>query len=196
MKEAIRTDTFGETHRIQLFALDKQVTEILLGAENQCSKRRPERNSWSPALQRAGKEINYWKNRLSANGLVDEGTRSLGIELELPNMVQEPMTAQLCKFYLDVAWKSYRGIQRQAREHRDKFLQQRAKELAEKGKSDVAKAVQHIGHKERMRGNYASIREAYGISKQGLATLDVPDPRTGGRQLITNASDIHDYLLT
>jgi len=76
LKEAIRTDTFSESHRQQLFALDNQVTEILIGAENQCSKKKVGRNLWSLALQKAGKEIVYWKGRLSSNGHADEGTSS------------------------------------------------------------------------------------------------------------------------
>mmetsp|Transcript_748 Transcript_748/g.1130 ORF Transcript_748/g.1130 Transcript_748/m.1130 type:complete len:523 (+) Transcript_748:2168-3736(+) len=105
------------------------------------------------------------------------------------------MSVQLCQFYLNIAWKSYRGIQSQARAHREKFLQKKAKEHVAKGNGDVSKALHQIKRKERLRGDYASIRRAYGTSKQGLATLDVPDETTGGRQLITNATEIHNYLL-
>lgn len=48
LKEVIRTDSFGDSHRDQLYALDNQVTEILLGAENHCSKKCTKRNFWSP----------------------------------------------------------------------------------------------------------------------------------------------------
>ena len=195
LKEAIRTDTFGESHRAQLFALDNQVTEILLGAENQCSKKRVERNLWSPALQKAGKEISYWTSRLRANGAMDAGTRELGESLNLPASIQQPLTIPVCKFYSDIARKTFRSIQAQAKAHREKFLKQLAKERAAKGNKDVEKALVQIKRKERLRRDYASIRRAYGISKQGLATLDVPDLENGGRQLITDANAIHHYLL-
>ena len=102
--------------------MDRQVTEKLLGAENQCS----------PALKKSGQEIVYWKRRLSSNGLLDEGTRDLGKTLNLPDTVQQPMTLPLCQFYLQIAWKSYRGIKAQARAHREIFLKQRAKKTSGK----------------------------------------------------------------
>ena len=195
LRDLCDSGDFDETNRQQLFALDRQVTEILLGAENQCSKRRQQRNLWSPALKKAGCEIGYWKQRLSTNGQLLEGTKDIGIQLELPDVLQQPMSIDLCKFYLNIAWKSYRGIQSQERQYREKFLKDRAKEQAAKGNGDVAKALKQIRQKERLKSDYSSIRRGYGINKQGLATLDVPDLETGGRKLITNADEIHKYLL-
>ena len=171
------------------------MTEILLGAENQCSNKRQTRNLWSPALKKSGQEISYWRQRLSTKGLLDESTKTLGLKLQLPVTLQQPMTIEVCKFYLDIAWKSFNGIKKQAREHRMKFLKERAKEHAAKGNGDVEKAIKQIRHKEQLIMNYASIRKGYGINKMGLATLDVPDPETGGRKLITHANQIHTYLL-
>ena len=195
LREISETETFDDYHRSQLYSLDKQVTEILLGAENHCSKKRVKRNLWSPALAKAGKEIGYWKQRIAFNGRIDDGTRELGVSLDLPATVQQPMSVELCQFYLGVAWKSYRGIQAQERAYRDKFLKAKAKELAEKGNGDAAQAVRQIRHREKLRGDYASIRRGYGVQKQGLSTLDVPDDATGGRKLLTEADEIHAYLL-
>ena len=195
LKEACDNEEFTDSHRKLLYALDRQVTEILLGAENQCSKKKPHRNLWSPALKKAGQEIGYWKQRLSANGQIDEGTKDLGNALELPHTIQQPMQIDLCKFYLNIAWKSYRGIQAQERMYREKFLKARAKEQAEKGNGDIAAALRQIRHREKLRKDYAAIRNGYGVAKHGLATLDVPDEETGGRKLITNAEEIHAYLL-
>ena len=186
---------FTERHRQQLFALDTQVTEILLGAENQCSSKRMSRNLWSPALRKAGKEVCYWKRRLRTNGYIDDGTRDLGISLDLPETIQLPMDIQLCQFYSNIAWKTYRGIQKNQREHREKFLRQRAKEQADKGHGDVEKAIKQIRQRERLKQDYASIQRAYGINKRGLSVLDTPDGTTGGRKLITEANEIHSYLL-
>ena len=195
LREACESDSFTDMHRQQLFTLDRQVTEILLGAENQCSNKRVFRNLWSPALRKAGKEIIYWKRRLSTNGNLDEGTHDLGIELDLPKTFQQPMTVQLCQFYLGIAWQTYRGIQRQSRMYREKFLKERAREQAAKGNGDVANAIKQIRRREKLKHDYASIRRGYGISKHGLATLDVPDPETGGRRIVTQSDEIHDYLL-
>ena len=195
LKEVCEAGDFADIHRKQLFALDRQVTEILLGAENQCSTRRQRRNLWSPALKQAGQEIGYWKQRLSANGNIYEGTRDLGMQLQLPDTIQQPLSIDMCKFYLTIAWKSYRGIQTQERQYREKFLKERAKEQAAKGNGDIAKALKQIRHKEQLKRDYASIRSGYGVTKQGLATLDTPDPNTGGRRLITDADEIHRYLL-
>ena len=151
LREACDNDEFSEVHRRQLFSLDRQVTEILIGAENQCSKRKPYRNLWSPALQKAGQEIGYWKQRLSINGQIDEGTRDIGKALNLPDTVQIPMDIPLCQFYLSVAWKTYRSVQRQAREYREQFLKNRAKEQAGNGNGDVAQAIRASPTRTRYR---------------------------------------------
>ena len=122
LREACENDEFTEQHKQQLYALDKQVTEILLGAENHCSKKTRQRNLWSPALKKAGRELSYWKQRMSTNGQLADGTRELGIELDLPATVQQPMTLSLCQFYHSIALQSYRGIQAQERIQREKFL--------------------------------------------------------------------------
>mmetsp|Transcript_22442 Transcript_22442/g.32142 ORF Transcript_22442/g.32142 Transcript_22442/m.32142 type:complete len:176 (+) Transcript_22442:1387-1914(+) len=54
LREAMETGSFTNKHRQQLSILDKQITEILLGAEHQCSKRTDDRNPWSPELATAG----------------------------------------------------------------------------------------------------------------------------------------------
>lgn len=108
---------FGDSHREQLFALDRQVTEILLDAENQCSKKGVGCNLWSPALQKVGRDFVYWKGRLRANGLMDGGTKALGEALGIPANIQTSLSLQLCQFYSNIAWKSYRGIQSQAHQH-------------------------------------------------------------------------------
>jgi hypothetical protein len=105
------------------------------------------------------------------------------------------MSIELCKFYHSIAWKSYRGVQAQERLYREKFQQKRAKDYAASGNGDMASALKQIKQRERLKGDYASIRRGYGTSKQGLSTLDTPDPLTGGRKLITNSTEIHDYLL-
>ena len=186
---------FGEHHRQQLYSLDKQVTEILLGAENRCNTRKVQRNLWSPALQKAGKKISYWKHRLRLNGKLDDNTKTLGLSLAIPATLQQALTLPVCQFYHTIAWKTYKGIQSHERVYRDKFLKERAQVMAAKGNGDVAAAIKQIRHREKARSDFAAIRRGYGIQKQGLATLDVPDPITGGRQLITQAEEIHEYLL-
>ena len=125
---------FTERHRRQLYALDSQITEIMKGAENQCSTKRPIRNLWSPALQKAGQEVTYWRRRLRTNGLLDEGTRNLGAFLDLPATVQVPMDEALCNFYLTIALKTYRGIQINQREYREKFSEAKGEGICRQGK--------------------------------------------------------------
>ena len=128
LREACDKEEFTDQHRRQLFSLDRQVTEILLEAENKCSTRKAHRNSWSPALQKAGKEIGYWRQRLHTKGQLDEGTKELGITLQIPSSLQRPLSEHLCQFYLSNAWKTYRGIQKQARAYPERFLKERASE--------------------------------------------------------------------
>jgi hypothetical protein len=149
LREACDLHEFSAEHRQQLFILDRQVTEILLGAENQCSNKCRMRNIWSPALKKSGQEISYWRQRLSTNGFLSTGTKDLGSRLNLPASVQQTLTIPVCQFYLNIAWKTFNGIKKQAREHRRKFLNERAKEQAAKGNTDIAKAIKQIRHKEQ-----------------------------------------------
>ena len=102
---------------------------------------------------------------------MDEGTRDLGSQLNLPDTIQQPMTSTLCQFYLNIAWKTYRGVKTQARVYRDQFLKKRAQEYAAKEDGDTAKAVKQIRLREKLKRDYASIRMGYGENKQGLQAL-------------------------
>lgn len=82
---------FDDSSRKQLFALDQQVMEILFGVENQCSKQRPARKLWSPALKRARTEIGYWRCRIKTNGLLDDCTRDLGRQLQILDTIQQTL---------------------------------------------------------------------------------------------------------
>ena len=195
LRTACDLNEFTEEHRQQLFALDKQVTEILLGAESRCSNKCRQSNMWSPVLKKSGQEICYLRQRFRTNGFLAERTRDLGRRIDLPASVQQTLTIPVCKFYLSIAWKTFNGINKQAREYRRKFQYERAKEQAAKGHQDIQKVIKQIRHKEQTKHAYASIRRGYGISKMGLATLDVPDPISGGRKIITKADEIHTYLL-
>ena len=195
LREAMETNQFELKHQRRLYALDKQVTEILLGAENQCSSRKNDRNLWSPELDNAGTKIKYWRCRLKTNGHIDDSTYDLGTRLRIPSHQQQSMPIEECQKQLSIAWKNYRRIQQKARDLRYKHLKQRAEQHAAKGSGDVATSIKHLRKMERTKYDYQSIRRAYGINKQGLTTLDVPDQDTGGRLLITNKDEIHQYLL-
>ena len=74
-------------------------------------------------------------------------------------------------------------------------MKKKAQEYADKGNGDLANALKQIKRKERVKQDYAAIRRRYGVSKHGLATIDVPNPTTGGRDLITDTQEIHSHLL-
>jgi hypothetical protein len=56
--------SFSATDFLLLNKLDGQITEILLGAEQRCSKKVVNRDKWSPRLQIGGRNILYWRARL------------------------------------------------------------------------------------------------------------------------------------
>ena len=195
LREAMEKDEFTLKHQRQLYILDKQVTEILLGAENQCSKRTTDRNFWSPELDNAGTAIKYGKCRVKLNGLLDDNMRELGDQLKIPEQHHRTLSIHECQQLLSKAWKRYRHIQSEAKERRKKHLKQRAEQHAQRGNGDVAASIKHLRRQERLKYDYRSIQRAYGVNKQGLTTLDVPDPDSDGRLLLTNKNDIHEYLL-
>jgi len=62
----------SEELQIQLLNLDKQMTEIVLGAEQQCSKWGKGRHPWSPELAAVGQKVAFWSKRVSQYELHSE----------------------------------------------------------------------------------------------------------------------------
>ena len=127
---------FSASDQAALNALDRQITEILLGAERRCSKKNVDRDKWSPRLKVGGRNILYWRARLH---LLSTGHASTSSSIERYRrraLISEKehstfLPRHAIKQKLREAWALHRSIQSQADECRMQHLDhQRADELA------------------------------------------------------------------
>jgi hypothetical protein len=83
------------------------------------------------------------------------------------------------------AWQLHRTFQRQAADWRQKHLQERAAELAQRQNTQQAKAVKAIKHREATKQRFSRIRRANGKLKRGLIQIEVKDPETRTLETLT-----------
>ena len=191
---------FSPADMISLNLLDKQITEILLGAEKRCSTKVIEREKWSPRLKSGGRNILYWRARLhsfshsspSIMRSLEKYRRRAHISLEEHT---QAFSRNGIKQKLREAWRLHRTQQRQAALSREQHLQDRAMELAERQHTQQAKAVKAIKHQESTRQRFSRIRHATGKLKRGLIQIEVTDPKSGEMIMLTEKEKINDALL-
>jgi len=191
---------FPTTDFALLNALDAQITEILLGAEKRCSKKLVERDKWSPRLQTGARNILYWRARL--HSLTDIATfikGSLERYRRLALISQEEhdsvLSRNAIKQKLREAWQLHRQCQQRAEEWRLQHLQDRADDLANRQNTKQAKAVKSIKNHEKSRQRFGRIRRANGKLKRGLIQIEVQDPVTRDKVMLTEKELVNDALL-
>ena len=145
-----RSNSFEMRDTFALNKFDKQVTEILLGANNRCSKRVATRDPWSPALRDCGRVIVYWRARLGGLGgrlftprRIAQLRRQAGIPWSIH---RQQHSRSSIKQRLREAWKAHRNCKLDANKMRDAHLQERAEDLAIRMKTSESKAVVMIRH--------------------------------------------------
>jgi hypothetical protein len=168
--------TFTAIDFILLNNLDRQITEILLGAEQRCSTKVVDRDKWSPKIKIGGRNILYWRARLnSISDLSSHHRKALERFRRLAMISDEEHASVLSqngiKQKLRQAWQLHRTFQRQAADWRQKHLQERAAELAQRQNTQQAKAVKAIKHREATKQRFSRIRELTGSSSAGLSRL-------------------------
>lgn len=191
---------FSAVDHATLNALDRQITEILLGAERRCSKKVVEPDKWSPRLKVGGRNILYWRARLN---LFNEGSPHGRQSLEKYRrhaLISESehtgyLSRDAIKTRLHEAWKLHRSIQRQADDWRQKHLDQRAADLSSQQNTQREKAVKAIQHQEQSRQRFSRIRRANGKIKRGLIQIEVQDSATNALTMLTDKDAVNDALL-
>mmetsp|Transcript_24392 Transcript_24392/g.34970 ORF Transcript_24392/g.34970 Transcript_24392/m.34970 type:complete len:783 (+) Transcript_24392:946-3294(+) len=180
--------------------LDAQITEILLGAENRCSKKMVDRDNWSPKIQLSGRTILYWRAclRLIQNTAVQQ-QRSLKKHqrrAKIPRSTHEQaMTKSAIKLKLRQAWRAHRENRNHADAMRQQHLSDRAEDLASHQNTTHEKAVRALKHQEQTRARFRRIRRVNGKMKRGLIQIEVKDPATGDLVMLTDKEAINDALV-
>lgn len=191
---------FTEADFVALNKLDRQITEILLGAERRCSSRVVERDKWSPRIKSGGRNILYWRARLSMltehgaqyNKSLETHRRRANISLEEHRSV---LSRNEIKKRLRDAWRLHRANRGQAEMWRQQHLRDRAADLAERQHMQQTKAVKAIQRQEQTRQRFSRIRRANGKLKRGLIQIEVDDLKTGEMVMLTDKAAINDALL-
>mmetsp|Transcript_16627 Transcript_16627/g.23693 ORF Transcript_16627/g.23693 Transcript_16627/m.23693 type:complete len:128 (+) Transcript_16627:2152-2535(+) len=107
---------FDSDDMASLNRLDQQITEILIGAENRCSKKVVDRDMWSPRLQIGGHNILYWRARLhSSSDSSSQSKRALEAARKHAFISQAEHESILSRYQvkqrLREAWQLHRKIQ-------------------------------------------------------------------------------------
>ena len=192
---------FTEADLATLNQLDRQITEILLGAERRCSSRVVERDKWSPRIKTGGRNILYWRARLLtltengpiSNKSLERHRRRANISLEEHHSL---LSRNEIKKRLRDAWRLHRNNRNQAAILRQQHLCERAADLAERQNMQQAKAVKAIKRQEQTRQRFNRIRRANGKLKRGLIQIEVDDLEKGGLVMLTDKEAINNALLS
>jgi hypothetical protein len=150
-----------------LNAIDVNITEILLWAEQHCKRVKGPHN-WSPLLASAGQTVITAKWSLSN---IIHGRTHIP-----PHVLQETAISK-AKSLITEAYKTLRKVQKNARRIRESFLEDRAEHLSETREISKAVALRQLLTTE---GSSSIFKERLGIWFQSkeYTTLDqmlVPD---------------------
>ena len=148
-------------------------------AEASCTKRRKRGgHCFSPALDKAGRVVCYWKVRKSACLIgmdlppdVERVRDSLGIKDDLS--YNEEAVCQ----NLRIAWKALREQQSKAKQLRKSFLEERAELMSFEGNSTKEACYRSLISAEQSRELYSSLRFVVDKNPAGaIKRLQIPDP--------------------
>eukprot|EP00957_Ditylum_brightwellii_P099205 7556006-Ditylum_brightwellii.AAC.1 len=138
--------------------LDRQITEIMLGAEKKCRTPKKTGHVWSIKLVTAAREVRYWKTHKS--DLYDKRNPSvhllkLGKDLDVPfkllpeNIIVSKLTA---------ARKELRKVQKNTAEIRNDYLKEMACLQNSSCNTDIATIIKNIRHKEDVKSPFKLIK--------------------------------------
>jgi hypothetical protein len=171
------TNTFTDTDEVELNALDRQISDIMLTGERLCAKDHKTRNPWSPITLTTGGTLSYWKTKMRmirTKNLQWHRLDNLCKHLNISDMEHSSLCIQHAREKLRNARKAWREVKRESRNLRDQFLSERAEEYAAKMKTDKATTLKMIKKSEEQKQTYIQIREIAGSKKEkSPLTLDI-----------------------
>ena len=129
----------------------------------------------SPALTEAAAIVRYWRLHLQAfrNALgISDKTKRYASKNDLPlTILQESEILPA----LRASWKDLREVQQSAREHRSKWLHERADDLASQMKTDRSKALRQIAAENATKTMCRRIRPiSKGTQSGAITRVKVP----------------------
>jgi hypothetical protein len=132
---------------LELNALDRQVTEILLTGERLCAKDNKARNPWSPTILITGGTLTYWKNKMRMvrnKNIQWRRLDRLRNNLDIPDDDHRSLSIDLTREKLRNARRAWREAKCASGNLREQFLIERAEEYAIKMRTDKVTALKMI----------------------------------------------------
>jgi len=178
----------------ELELLDRQLTKILLWADNQC---RPLSTApWSPKVQTAYLTHRYWALQLMAKRTernLDTALQKIAQRLE-PTLTAKDPNRSLSS-HLRQAQKRLKQVRKEAVEHRKKHLEALLNQATAANQHKKSKALQYMIRAERNRQCYARFRQhTKPKSAGGLAFVTVTQ-EDGTRQPLLERNEMETTLL-
>jgi hypothetical protein len=168
--------------------IDRDITKILLSAENDC--KRAKGHAWSPLLANAGRTVIAAKWHLSN---VIHGR----YHLTLWNRAEEIIRA---KAQVKAAYATLRQVQKDARKIRDSFLEDRAEHLAETQHTTKAAALRQLLRAEKQAAIFRRLglwlKDDEYTKLDRLMVPNDPQETTATWSAIIEAAALFDVLTT
>jgi len=192
LQEVIKTSQWTTSSTQEYESLDNVITESMIAAENDLSRRITTTYQWSPRLKQAVQRLRYWQLRLRQvrnqpfaknqllkyreEGNISEEEHSLSGEQDIQKARQN-------------AYQSLKDLQKQHQELRDTYLEDLAEAIVLDRSPNLAdpaleavklerseKQLKQLISREKMRRMHRKIGRALGkLGGTGLSRIDIPD---------------------
>jgi hypothetical protein len=170
---------FG-THEARLLnQLDAQITEIMLSAERDCSRKSINRQPWSPQQRTIARTYSYWQQKaiMAAKQSFNwHHLNQLRQSTEITLSDHATMDITIINHQKTLTRNKWKSCKKRSYELRKKFLYERANYLATKMRTTEEKALCAIIRSEDSRRIYRNIKELLGKQQQIFTQVDIKNP--------------------
>ena len=176
-------------------AIDRDVYRLCKNAEHSLKLHRHRKYVWSPALDEAVSEVQYWKLRKKKYNDQDETVRVVkkGEERGIADDIEHDMPT--INESLRQAYSTLRQVQKKDGERRQEFLNNMAEKYAGENKLSKEKAIRELMSHEELREMFRTVRlKIKGARSPPLSevwSMDKDDQKT----IITGSQEVEDHLL-
>ena len=176
-------------------AIDRDVYRLCVNAENIISQNIYTKYVWSPALDVAVKEVQYWKSRKLHITNVTKSEEIMNRGREKGLIDEAGFSNTRINDALKQAYSTLRKIQNKDWERRQEFLNNLAEKYADENKISKERAIIELMHHEELRELYRHIRiKMKGMRSPQLSEIWVKDDAQEKR-IISGSREVEEHLL-
>ena len=174
--------------------IDQLRIESMKEAEKHCRKLKMGEISWSPKLQAVRNKIMYLSlsrrrklnRKVSANNLQRLSKKT---DVNASELTVKEMDGKI-----DEAYKQYREIKKNHRNHRDDFLNELADALQKQGKGNKANTVRRLLALENQRAMFRRLAAVYNKTAD-LSTKSISIQSEEGEKIVTNKEEMEEAII-